>query len=197
MRALAVACLAAALLPCAAGAQTKPPGRDHAATYRIETEGRTAEMRVFYSAATRRQRVEMADAGMAMINDQASGRVLILNEAARMVMEMPLAAARDQPMLAVPEDMTLTRTGTGTVAGHRCTIYRAAQGGQDRGTLCMTDDGILLSGDFRQGNQRGRMEATSLTLAPQPASLFEPPQGWQIMQAPPGGPPQGQRRPQR
>jgi len=197
MRTLSAACLAAALLPCDSLAQTKPPGRDYAATYRVETEGRAAEMRVFYSAATRRQRVEMADAGMAMINDQAAGRVLILNEPARMVVEMPLAAAQDQPMLAVPEDMALTRTGTGTVAGHNCTLFRATQAGQDRGTVCVTDDGILLSGDFRQGNRRGRLEATSLTLARQPASLFEPPEGWQMMQFPQAGQPQGQRRPQR
>jgi hypothetical protein len=187
MRPLVLAAVAAAL-PLAAAAQPKQPSRDYAATYRIEAEGRASEMRVFYSAATRRQRVEMADAGMAMINDQASGRVLILNEPARVVMEMPAAAARQQPLLSLPDDMTLSRTGTATVAGHRCTTYRAVQAGADRGTVCVSDYGILLSGDFRQGDRTGRMEATSVTLAPQPAALFQPPQGWQTMQMPSGPP---------
>jgi len=203
MRRLVLVLAAVAALPLAAAAQPKQPSRDFAVTYRMESEGRTAEMRVFYSAATRRQRVEMGDAGMAMINDAAAGRVLMLNEPARMVMEMPAAAARQQPMFAIPDDMTLTRTGTATVAGNRCTTYRAVQAGAERGTMCVTDDGIMLSGDFRQGDRAGRLEAISLSLSPQPASLFQPPQGWQVMQmpsGPPGGAPggqPGQTRPQR
>lgn len=190
--------LAGALLaaPAAdAAAQPKQPSRDHAITYRIEHEGRVAEMRVFYSAATRRQRVEMPEGDVAMIHDLPANRMLMLNEQLRMAMEMPVNAAEGQPMLAVPDDMTLTRTGADTVAGHRCTRYRAAQRGADRGTVCVTDDGILLRADLTQGGRRGLMEATALSLAAQPASLFEVPPGWQTMQMP--SLPQGGQRPPR
>lgn len=199
MRPILAAFLGSALLAFPvpqAAAQQKAPTRDHAVTYRMQHEGRTAEMRVYFSAATRRQRVEMADAGMAMIHDLPGRRMLMLNEQMRMVMELPVNAQQGQPMLAVPDDMTLTRTGADTVAGHRCTTYRATQRGADRGTVCVTDDGIMLRADLSQGDRRGTMEATSLSLAPQPAALFQVPQGWQTMQMP-SAPPSGQRPPQR
>ncbi len=199
MRTILNAFLTAALLAATgmhAAAQPKQPSRDHAVTYRMENEGRTAEMRVFYRAATRRQRVEMPEGGIAMIHDLAANRMLMLNERTRMVMEMPVNAPQSQQMPTIPDDMTLTRTGSATVAGHRCTTYRAVQRGVDRGTVCVTDDGIMLQADLRQGDRRGRMEATSLSLAPQPASLFDVPQGWQTMPTP-TAPPGGQRPPQR
>ena len=199
MRRLALSAALAASLPLAAAAQPKQPGRDYAATYRMESNGQAAEMRVFFSAATRRQRVEMADAGMVMIHDVPGNRMLMLNEQMRMAMEVPVNAGQ-QNMLSIPDDMALTRTGTATVAGHRCTTYRAVQAGAERGTVCVTDDGILLQADLRQGDRRGTMQATALSLGLQPAALFQVPEGWQVMQMPQGqhqgAPPQGQRRPQ-
>jgi hypothetical protein len=187
--------LAAVLLPPAAEAQPRQPSRDYAATYRMESEGKAAEIRVFYSAASRRQRVETAEGGMAMIHDIPGNRMLMLNAQNRMAMELPgNVGPGQQNMLNVPDDMTLTRTGTATVAGHRCTTYRAMQAGVERGTVCVTDDGILLRADFQQGERRGTMQATALSLDSQPASLFQVPEGWQVTQMPQG---QGQRRPQR
>lgn len=179
-----------------AAAQPKQPTRDYAVTYRVEHEGRTAEMRVFFSAASRRQRVEMPDAGVAMIHDLPARRMVMLNEQMRMAMELPANAAQGQQMLSLPDDMTLTRTGAATVAGHRCITYRAAQRGTDRGTVCLTDDGIMLRGDLAQGERRGTMEATALSLTTQPAALFQVPEGWQTMQMP-SPPPGGQRPPPR
>lgn len=195
MRTILYSVLTAALLAATgthAAAQPKQPSRDHAVTYRMESEGRATEMRVFYRAATRRQRVEMPEGGVAMIHDMAANRMLMLNERARMVMEMPVNAAQSQQMLTIPGDMTLTRTGSATVAGHGCTTYRAIQRGVDRGTVCVTDDGIMLRADLAQGERRGTMEATALSLSPQPAALFEVPAGWQTMQMP-SAPPGGQR----
>jgi hypothetical protein len=198
MRTHLAALLGAALLAAAvpeATAQQKQPTRDYAVTYRMEHEGRSAEMRVFFSAALRRQRVEMPEGGVAMIHDLPANRMLMLNEQMRMAMEMPVNAPQGQQMLTLPDDMSLTRTGTATVAGHRCTTYRAAQRGTDRGTVCVTDDGIMLRADLSQGDRRGTMEATSLSLSTQPATLFQVPPGWQTMQMPTA--PQGGQRPQR
>lgn len=193
MRRALLSALAMVAIAAPAVAQPKQPSRDYAATYRMEGSGQSAEMRVFFSAATRRQRVEMAEAGVVMIHDVPASRMLMLNEQTRMVMELPVNAGQ-QNMLTIPDDMTLTRTGTATVAGHRCTTYRAVQAGAERGTVCVTDDGILLQADLRRGDQRGTMQATALTLAPQPASLFQVPEGWQTIRRPEGG---GQGRPQR
>lgn len=196
MRRLVLACLAASLA-LAAEAQPREPSRDYAAAYRLEGQGAAVEMRVFYSAATRRQRVETPEGGMAMIHDVPNGRMLMLSAEARMVMVMPMQRG-EQTLLAVPDDVALTRSGTATVAGHRCTLYRAARAGREGGTVCLSEDGIVLAAEWREeGGRGGRAEATSLTLAPQPAALFEPPQGWQVVQMPAGapqGPQPGQRR---
>jgi hypothetical protein len=175
-----------------AAAQPKQPTRDHAVTYRMAHAGQALEMRVFYSAAARRQRVEMPEAGVAMIHDLPGRRMLMLNEQMRIAMELPVNGPQGQQMLSLPEDMTLARTGTATVAGHGCTTYRAVQKGVERGTVCVTDDGIMLRADLAQGERRGTMEATSLSLSPQPATLFAVPEGWQVMQMP-SAPPGGQR----
>ncbi|MCU0986570.1 MAG: DUF4412 domain-containing protein [Acetobacteraceae bacterium] len=185
-----------------AAAQQKAPTRDHAVTYRMQHEGRTAQMTVSFSASLRRQRVEMAEAGVAMIHDLPGRRMLMLNEQLRIAMELPVTAQQGQQMLSIPDDMTLARTGSATIAGHACTTYRATQRGAERGTVCLTEDGIMLRADLAQGERRGTMEATTLSLSPQPAALFEVPEGWQTMQMPsappgatPGAPPGGQRPP--
>jgi hypothetical protein len=195
---LSAALLGAALLalpPAGATAQQKYPTRDHAVTYRMQHEGRTAEMRVYFSVATQRQRVEMPEAGVAMIHDLPGRRMLMLNEQMRIAMQLPVTAAQDQAILAIPDDMTLAPLGAETVAGHRCTAYRATQRGAERGTVCTTADGILLKADLTQNDRRGVMEATALTLGPQPATLFEVPRGWQTMDMP--TPPPGTQRPPR
>ncbi|WP_144299986.1 DUF4412 domain-containing protein [Elioraea rosea] len=193
MRQRILATTAAALLcqalPAPASAQQKQPTRDFAITYRVESQGNSAEMRLFHSATTRRQRVEMADAGMVMIQDIGNGRAMILNEQARMAMELPSPSLRQQ-MLAIPDDMSLSRTGTATVLGHRCTVYRGTQNGADRGTVCLTDEGVMLKADMRLQDKGGTMEATALTLGAQPDTLFTVPEGWQRMQMPQGQPPQ-------
>jgi hypothetical protein len=189
------------LLPLAATAQPKQPTRDYAVTYRMEHQGQggqtqAGQMNVAYSAATRRQRVEMPEVGMVVITDQAALKMFMLNAATRTVMEMPLVKGQ-QPGFVLPDDMVLTRTGSATVAGHRCTTYRAEQNRAERGTVCMTDEGIMLRAAMRQGELAGAMEATSLTLATQPASQFALPDGWQVMRMPaPQGSGQGQRRQQ-
>jgi hypothetical protein len=198
MRPALAGLLGAALLALTgteATAQRNAPTRDHAVTYRMQHEGRTAEMRVHYSAATRRQRVEMVDAGVAMIHDLPGRRMLMLNEQARVAMQLPVTASQGQAILAIPDDMTLTQLGAETIAGHRCTAYRATQRGVERGTVCTTEEGILLKADLTQNDRRGVMEATAVTLADQPASLFEVPAGWQTVEMPP--PPQNGQRPQR
>lgn len=193
MRLAIIAAAAASLLPLAAAAQPKQPTRDYAVTYRMEHQGQAGQMTVAYSATTRRQRVEMPDAGMVVITDQAALRMFMLNAATRTVMEMPLAKGQE-PGFVLPDDMVLTRTGSATVAGHRCTLYRAEQNRAERGTVCMTDEGIMLRAAMRQGDLAGTIEATAVTLAPQAASQFAVPEGWSVMQMPAQGSGQGQRR---
>jgi hypothetical protein len=189
MRLAIIAAVAASLLPVAADAQPKQATRDYAVTYRTEHQGQSGEMIVAYSAATQQQRIEMPEAGIVVITDQAARRMLMLNAATRTVMEMPLAKGQE-PGFVLPDDMVLTRTGSATVAGHRCTTYRAEQNRAERGTVCVTDEGIMLRSALRHGDMSGTMEATSLALAPQPASRFTVPEGWTVTQMPA----QGQRR---
>jgi len=210
MRPLVLAAVAAvaAALPLAAAAQPAWPSRDFAATYRVTSGGEAAELSLFYNAALKGQRIELSPAGAGSARQGATGLAQFSNEAAELVLALLSAAAPDRPIFAHPPDTTLDRTGTATVAGHRCTVFRAVRSGTAAGTLCLTEDGILLSGDLAAGGRRGRVEAIALRLAPQPAALFEPPQGGielplgeppaqNASQGAPQGPAQERARPQR
>lgn len=184
--------LAAALiatLPAMAQAQDRPqifPTRDVAVTYRVAGQGQQAELTMLWSAARRMMRMNMPEGLGYMVTDHQGQRGFMVMEQMRMVMDMPMqqAGGLQQDL----ENARFTRGGTEKIAGHDCTVWRY-QSASGQGEACITGDGVVLRGNgSARGAGDGRMEATRVVFAPQDASLFQRPRGYQTMQMPQGMP---------
>ncbi|MBR0681519.1 DUF4412 domain-containing protein [Roseomonas eburnea] len=180
----AIAAAIVAALPVAAQAQDRPqifPTRDVAVTYRVAGQGQAAELTMLWSAAQRLMRMNMPQGAGYLVADHQSQRGFMVMEAMRMIMDVPMEqAAGYQRDL---ENARFTRGGTEKIAGTDCTVWRYQGQGQS-GEACITSDGVMLRAQGAAQGQQGRMEAVRVVYAPQDASLFRRPQGYQTMQAP-------------
>lgn len=190
MRRIALLLTLALAAPAAAQEPPRIPTRDYAVTYAMTGFGAQAPktIQISFSAATQRQRIDMHEAGqnVSMIMELGGQRMWMLEHGSRMAMELGRGAGpgSDVPISPIDDDATLTRIGTDRVAGHACTVYRVTQQGKPRGTACVTEHGVMLRGEFEEDGERGRMEATRVSLDRQPAERFEVPSGYQTMQMP-------------
>lgn len=197
MRRTALLLTLALVSPAAAQEPPRVPTRDYAATYAMTGFGTEAPktMQMSFSAATKRQRIDMAEAGqnVSMIMELGGPSMWVLQHESRMAIELSGGAMgdRDVPISPIEEDATLTRVGTDRVAGLACTVYRVVRQGKPQGTACVTEHGIMLRGEFEEDGERGKMEATRVSLDRQPAERFEVPPGYKTMQMP--AVPSGQR----
>lgn len=194
MRRLILAFLAA-ILATPAVAQTAPPTaptRDVAITYRatgtIQGKQQDREMRLAITAGGQLMRIEGlgqpgGDAGYLII-DRRSKRMLMVVPKDKHFLELPASDVFSRGFL-LNSAMGFTRRGSETVAGLSCTVWEisARAGG---GTVCVTDDGVLLRGRGQRGRQE--IEATKVTYATQPSALFKPPADYARLDVPP--PPQ-------
>jgi hypothetical protein len=103
---------------------------------------------------------------------------------ARMIMVMPDKRIYvDQPAdpnliaLLQADDPSFQKTGAERIAGFECTDYTADINGHS-GSLCLTDDGILLRAEIDNPDRRPELQAISVTYALQPSELFEIPDGF-------------------
>ncbi len=189
-----LACLAA--LPAAA--QDRPllyPTRDVSVVYRLtgpQAEGQ--EMRLSWLSAEQKLRTDMPGGMGWAVLDRRSRRVVMVMDAQRMVMELPLGAAGGPSLPEPGENARFTRGGNAVVAGHSCTLWRY-QEGQNSGEACITKDGVMLRSSGTYDGHRGGMEARQVTYGTQDATRFRPPEGYRVMQMPAGMP--GLRQPGR
>ncbi|MCR0980838.1 hypothetical protein [Roseomonas populi] len=189
-RLVVLAALALPALP--ASAQTAPPAtlptRDVAVTYRALGAGAPpGPLRMAWSVAEGRQRVEPPGAPGWILLDRKAGTGLMVIDQQRMLMPMPPDMVRviTQP---VPEGVRFERRGTATIAGLTCTEW-AASGPQGQGVACLTEDGVTLRATGQGPNgQQGGMEATEVRYGAQDPARFQVPQGYQTMQGAPGAP---------
>ena len=100
----------------------------------------------------------------------------------RMVMVMDMKAIQAQLPFqidtAVETDSETRKVGTARVAGETCTEYEPSDSPGDR--ICITDDGILLR-VTEAGKAEPVLLVTKLDRGPQDAKLFQPPEGYQVM----------------
>jgi hypothetical protein len=177
----------------AAGQPELTPKRDYAGVYKVEGAGPMGnEMRIAYSAATKIQRVEGGPMGMTMLVDIPRGSMTMIDGNARRYFE--LTGGDSRPPWADTSRFRFERAGTDRVANTPCTNWRMIEGGQRRGTVCATGDGIMLRAEWQHEGNAGKIEATSFSLAAQPAENFRVPSGYQRMEMPAlppglGGPP--------
>lgn len=205
MRQAAATTLLLALAALPAAAQDRPPltpSRDVAVTYRFEGGppgpggAQGAEMRLSWLASEGRMRTDLPGGIGWSLTDTRSGEVTMVQDAQRMIMQMPRDPSRPNP-LAPPPDMKFTRGGTDTVLGYRCTVW-TVQGNEGSGEACVTEDGVMLRSRGMAGGQSGGMVATQVAYGAQDPTRFRVPQGYQVMQMPggpgaPGGRPPGSR----
>lgn len=176
------------------------PNRDVTVTYRVLGEvARPANtpavnaIRISYTAAGARLRVEPVGQSTYMLIDRLAGRMMMVMPAQHRFMELPYDPSRD-PQIAA-KDAQFTRHGHATVAGMDCTEYdvRSSHG---EGTACLTDDGVMLRAKgMTSERQGGGLEATEVAYGPQPAAAFVQPPDFQRMEMPQMGQPPATGRP--
>jgi len=176
----------------AAAAQEKPlylPVRDVTVTYRLisgqggSQPGRGREAHLFYSAALNKLRLEQpSQKGYAVI-DRGSQQMFLVLEDQHSFVEMPFDPGMAGGFI-LNDQMSFSRAGTDTVAGLACTKWDVVSK-RASGSVCVTADGVMLSGQgrAREGAVSG-IEATAVTYAPQPASLFAPPPDFKEIKLP-------------
>ncbi|WP_424134641.1 hypothetical protein [Roseomonas chloroacetimidivorans] len=172
--------LALAALPTGAQAQSRPatfPTRDVVVSYRVlgnASPQAPREFTVAALAAEGRLRVESPSLPAWGLMDRQTGRTEMVMDSMRVVTPSPLKQEEATRYLRLAETARLTRAGTATQAGERCTNYRWEQQGQ-RGTACLTADGVLLRGL----NDRGEgVEAVRVAYARQDPARFRVPEGY-------------------
>lgn len=194
MRRLAALAFATACLAGPAQAQDRPPlfpTRDVAVTYRMTGGPQSGvEMSMSWLANGQRMRVDVPGGMGFMVADQQNQRGFMVMEQQRMIMDIPMAQAAGQQEMM--RNARFTRGANDTVAGTACTIW-TYETPQQRGTACITADGVMLRSQASMGAQQLTMEAVRVDYAAQNPARYERPQGYQTMQAPPmppgaGGP---------
>lgn len=166
----------------AAAQPSLTPKRDYAVTYAMEGTGPMREMRMAYSAALRMQRIEGGPTGV-MLVDQARGSLTMIDSASRNYFEFSGRNGNQTPWLD-PNRYRFERVGADRVANTACTVWRVIEGTTRRGTVCATDDGIMLRSEVDHDGQHVKVEATSFSLAAQPPENFRVPAGYTRLEMP-------------
>jgi hypothetical protein len=147
------------------------PTRDVDVTYRVPVPGggdASILQRLRWSAAGRRQRVDMPTSGTWMVLDFNARRMAVVRDAAREVLDMPAPPGADQPGAGA----AFTQVGASSVAGLACTEWRTVDTRGAETQACYTGDGVLLRAT---AGTRVLMEAIHVAYTPQGADVFQTP----------------------
>ena len=173
-------CGLAGLLAAGAAAQGDHPrylpSHDVAVTYSVDRQssGAPKQAHMWYSAGTDRLRLETPNQKGFVLIDRVAKTMTVVMAPQRIYFQTPL-----DPDMAVGfllnGQMKFARAGTQTIAGHGCTMWNV-ESPRATGTVCVTDDGVLLSGRGRdKDGSGGGLQATEVSYGPQPPTLFVPP----------------------
>jgi len=168
------------------------PTKDVAVVYALTraAPGAPTEAHMYYSAASSRMRLDAPGQRGYVIIDRAKNQMMLVMSDQHLFMETPLNADMASGFL-LNDQMKFKRLGTDKVAGQSCTQWEV-QSARANGTVCVTDDGVLLAGrgQDKQGGV-GALQATTVSYKPQPASLFSPPADYHRVPMPQMAPGQG------
>ena len=144
--------------------------------------GLALQQRMRYSAELEKLRVDPPSTGMHVTIDYATGRMAMIRDAARSVLEMNAppgtrAGPGGLPALAGVAHTRWQRAGSAVVAGLGCTEWNGKAANGTPVTLCQTADGVMLRLDL---SGRQVLHATRVTFAHQPAALFANPPGYAV-----------------
>ncbi len=174
--------LTLAALPGLALAATPPadltPPADVAVTYGVQMVGKPGgTMSVSWKADSGRVRVEsMMFPGWLLLQPRDNQAFMIV-DAQRAVVQMPPdVAQRGAPR--IPPDARLTEAGTDTVAGLPCTLWSFSSASEGNGTICVTDQRLMLRTVATVRGEEIRIEAQTVSPGPQDPARFTVPDGY-------------------
>lgn len=176
--------LAIAALP--ALAQSRPlflPTRDVAVTYQLSGgQGQGPQVtHLYFSASLNKLRIDTpGNAGYTVLDKGAGKRLMVMNQE-RSYVALPIDPSQADGFV-LNNGMNFVPDGQSNIAGVACEKWRVSSA-QTSGSACVAADGVLLSGEGRSSAGETRLVATDVQYGPQPAYLFEPPQGFQRMDA--------------
>ena len=176
-----VICLIATTAAAGEPAPRVLPSRDVAVTYRLAGPaadalpgGAPGELRLTWDAGGERLRAEASGRAQTAIVDLRARAASIVDGRMRAALALPVREA-DIAALTL-RGARLTRRGQDVVAGLACTTYAVAVP-RGAGTVCLTDDGVALSGRGVVNGRDGSFVATSVAYGAQPDALFRVPAG--------------------
>jgi hypothetical protein len=191
MGAMVLAVTVATMPAMASDAPSLRPQRDAAITYRMTSDGedpgapRTRTVQVNVTGKGALVRIDPGgDRGYLIVDHDAHHMTMVM-PARRSVMEVPYDPTAG--LLGRLQDSEFVRRGTARFIGFACTEYDVS-GTRGHGTICVTDDGVLLhaKGVSPEG-RNGEIAATELRYGDQPAALFQPPAGFKRLERPGAG----------
>jgi hypothetical protein len=167
-------------------AQDRPPAllptRDVTITYRVTGAPDGQTLRMSHAAARGLVRTDLPGGLGWGVMDSGAGQGFMVMEPMRAIITMPGGQAR--PGVASPT-ARFSRAGTAKVAGLDCTVWRVEDQGRS-GEACLTTDGVMLRASGVVSGQQAGIEAVEVRYGALDPALFQRPQGYQEMQAPPG-----------
>jgi hypothetical protein len=188
---LLVAAALAVCWPCAAvqaDVLRIDPDAAYSATRVIENDKTRIEQRYFQQSVTvHRMETELRGEQSIMILRGDRNLMWTIMPSKRMVMELTLdggTVPNDGPELPDYDHwVEVKEVGSEAVHGVPATKYYVASSDDDgtrmQGHVWVSDHGIPVRMELASGKQRTHMELRDLAVAPQPASLFEPPADYQ------------------
>jgi hypothetical protein len=183
------AALALSSLPALAQPTNLRPTKDVTVTYRMTGVANMPpqELQMAFAPALGKQRVDPPGGMGWMLIDRKANSAVMVMDAQRMTMAMPQDTVTAMTQ-ETPSGATFSRKGTATVAGVSCTEWNVALG-DNKGTSCITDDGLLLRSDAKAPNGATMtMEATKVSYGPVDPARLAVPSGYSAVQMPSGAP---------
>lgn len=158
-------------------AQERPPlvpSRESSVLYRLTKAGTVpSEVRVTTRPGGSPLRLDMEDRTYMLLNQTARSMQIVIPDE-QTVVELPYQPPPQTPF-QLNERMRFTKRAPDTLAGVRCNNWDVVLD-KSRGTVCVTEDGILLrSTSTDEAGRRNLIEAVSVSYAPAPPNEFTPP----------------------
>ncbi len=163
------------------------PSREASVLYRVtNADSAPIEVRVTTAAGGSPMRLDMPDRTYMLVDALAHNMAMVVPDE-QTVLNLPYQDG-PQTHFQLNERMRFTRRAPATVANVRCTTWDVAVDNA-RGTMCITDDGIMLrSLGVDETGRRNLIEAVSVSYAPAMPDEFVPPPDFSQMAATPDGP---------
>lgn len=164
------------------------PTHDISGTYLVTGQQGPKLMKVAYSKSANTLRIDPPGGQAYILYDFSTKDGKMVLPQMQRYMDRPEMANRADAIegKADGDDVTITKAGTETIAGHECTDYTAANKTKNTSaTLCVTDDGVLL----KLASANGSAVAQTISYGTVPPASVQVPAGYTpfvMPQLPPG-----------